>query len=462
MPFLTSTRLSLFAIALGSLLTACGGGDSPTPSPEAPDTSVNSPDNGPPSGETPEQKLWVEGYAVKGAIDGGLISIWYHEPGAMDHGWVKIGETVRTNQNGGFRISVPETYSAQPLKVILQSDTQTLMHCDAQPACNTPSGGSISFGDWFWPGNNLVLKSLVVPSDAIQGVVLTPLVTLAFEEFLKSPDGDFSRFMESLRNQEERFGLDAGALSKRPVDLAASDLSGVQGSDLKTALLNIAFLSLVDGERWDTLGDVLETAQEISGPNGDLPLNAGDNLELSVELLALAGILQAESLDEFLAGAGIQDGILTGSVAGLEETLISTGPTTPPEPEPEPAPEPEPTPQPGPVLEPAPLPTPVPEPAPQPEPEPVTGSAKMSWNAPSTRVNGESLAMGEIDKYIVKYSTDQSIEERADEVTVKDGQAMEYEIAGLTGGTWYFAIKTIDTNGLESDWSASVSKTISR
>ena len=70
--------------------------------------------------------------------------------------------------------------------------------------------------------------------------------------------------------------------------------------------------------------------------------------------------------------------------------------------------------------------------------------------------------MGEIEKYIVRYGTEQSIEERSYEDAVEDGQAMNYEVAGLGEDTWYFAIKTIDTNGLESDWSVSVSKTISR
>ncbi len=387
---------------------------------------TNTPDSGSPSDETPEQKLWVEGYAVKGTIDDGLISIWYHEPGAMDRGWEQIGETVRTNQNGGFRISVPENYSAQALKVVLRSDTQTLIRCDAQPECKTPSGPSVGFGEWFWPGNNLVLKSLVDPSDQNRAVVLTPLVTLAFEKFLKSPDGGLSRFVELLAIQEGRFGLDAGALSKRPIDLAAPDLSGAQASDLKTAFLNIAFLSLVDGQRWDTLGDVLETARAVSDKNGVLPLSGGHNLDLSVELLTLAGLLQAEHLQAFLEGSDIKDGTLADAVTALEETLISTGHTT------------------------------------APEPEPVSGTAKMSWTAPSTRVNGEKLEMGEIDKYTVRYGTEQNIEARSHEAIVEDGQLMEYEIAGLGEGTWYFAIKTIDTNGLESAWSVSAIKTITR
>lgn len=470
MSFLTSSRSSLFIIALSSLLTACGGGDSSAPSPQTPNSSVTTPgDNNTPE-ETPEQKFWVEGYAVKGAVNGGLISIWHHEADAMvstmHSNWVKIGDTVRTNENGGFRISVPEAYSAEPLKVILQSDTETLMRCDAQPSCKTPSGVSVSFGEWFWPGNNLELKSLVVPSNANEGVVLTPLVTLAFEKFLKSSDHSVSRFTELLHDQEERFGLGAGALLKKPMDLAAADLSSIQAQDLKTALLNIAFLSLVDGQQWKTLGDVLSAAKEISEPNGDLPLSAGENLDLSVELLTVAAIVQADLLWDVLKGAGVKDAVMDNTLASLEQTLGSTMPTVPPAPEPVPEPTPDPTPEPAPepepTPEPEPAPTPDPQPEPEPTPEPITGNATMSWNAPATRVNGETLAMGEIDKYIVKYGTEERVDDRTNEITVEDGQAMEYQVAGLTEGTWYFAMKTVDTNGLESDWSVSVSKTISR
>ena len=48
------------------------------------------------------------------------------------------------------------------------------------------------------------------------------------------------------------------------------------------------------------------------------------------------------------------------------------------------------------------------------------------------------------------------------EVVVEDGQAMEYEITDLQQGTWYFAMRTVDQNGLESAWSEVASKTVAR
>src|SRR5690554_8007969 len=79
MSFPTNTRLSYLAIALSALLTACGGGGSSSSTPEAPDASANTPDTSAPDTNTPpaettDQKFWVEGFAVKGAIEIGRAS----------------------------------------------------------------------------------------------------------------------------------------------------------------------------------------------------------------------------------------------------------------------------------------------------------------------------------------------------------------------------------------------------
>lgn len=101
-------------------------------------------------------------------------------------------------------------------------------------------------------------------------------------------------------------------------------------------------------------------------------------------------------------------------------------------------------------------------PAPQSGNASETDSATLTWQAPLKRANGNTLAMGEIDKYVVRYGPEQSIGERSYEATVDDGQTMEYTVAGLSKGTWHFALQAIDTSGLKSEWSESVSKTIAR
>jgi len=96
------------------------------------------------------------------------------------------------------------------------------------------------------------------------------------------------------------------------------------------------------------------------------------------------------------------------------------------------------------------------------EPEPVTATATLTWHAPLNREDGTSMAMGEIDQYIVRYGTQSDAEEMTNEIIVEDGQTMTYELPELGEGTWYFAMRTVDQNGLQSAWSEVANKTVTR
>ncbi len=88
----------------------------------------------------------------------------------------------------------------------------------------------------------------------------------------------------------------------------------------------------------------------------------------------------------------------------------------------------------------------------------VTGTAKLSWVAPATRVNGDGLAMGELDSYIISYGQDAS--DLSKTIEINDASTMEYTIDDLGAGEWFFSIQVVDTNGLISAPSDVVSKTI--
>lgn len=88
-------------------------------------------------------------------------------------------------------------------------------------------------------------------------------------------------------------------------------------------------------------------------------------------------------------------------------------------------------------------------------------TAVLSWNAPLTRVNGESIPMGELDRYVIRYGQDD--ENLTEEVVVTNAQAqaeMSYAISGLDNGIWYFTIQVQDTSGLISEPSDVVSKSV--
>jgi len=84
--------------------------------------------------------------------------------------------------------------------------------------------------------------------------------------------------------------------------------------------------------------------------------------------------------------------------------------------------------------------------------EPVTGGASvtLTWTAPSTRVDGESIALSEIQSYIVRYGRVQG--ELDQQVTV-DSTETSYQFDNLESGTWYFAVQVVDINGLVSELS---------
>ncbi|WP_166259687.1 PA14 domain-containing protein [Marinobacter salicampi] len=106
-------------------------------------------------------------------------------------------------------------------------------------------------------------------------------------------------------------------------------------------------------------------------------------------------------------------------------------------------------------------PVPTPEKAPRTaEPETIepaarpAGTATLSWTAPSTRVDGSSIALSEIDSYIINYG---SSEDSLTESYTVSGDAESYTLTGLSPGTWYFQVRVVDTDGHVSDPSEVVS-----
>ncbi len=89
-------------------------------------------------------------------------------------------------------------------------------------------------------------------------------------------------------------------------------------------------------------------------------------------------------------------------------------------------------------------------------------TAVLSWSAPLTRVNGESIPMGELDKYVIRYGQDtDNLSERVVVTNAALEPEMSYEVGGLGNGTWYFTIQVEDINGLISEPSEVVSKSVS-
>ena len=85
-------------------------------------------------------------------------------------------------------------------------------------------------------------------------------------------------------------------------------------------------------------------------------------------------------------------------------------------------------------------------------------SARVSWAAPTARVDGTPLAAAELASYQVYWGPGATLVEQNTQVVV--GTSNLLLITGLAPGTWHFGVKAVDTGGLISTMSQVVTKTI--
>lgn len=86
------------------------------------------------------------------------------------------------------------------------------------------------------------------------------------------------------------------------------------------------------------------------------------------------------------------------------------------------------------------------------------GVIALSWRAPSERENGDALALAEMGGYRVYWGP--SDNPTQDSVTIDDPYVTTYELDGVPPGTYQVAVTAIDTSGLESSLSNSVTKSV--
>lgn len=72
-------------------------------------------------------------------------------------------------------------------------------------------------------------------------------------------------------------------------------------------------------------------------------------------------------------------------------------------------------------------------------------------------MDGSSIALSEIDFYIINYGQDVNSLQQSQDVS---GEQTSFTFEGLVSGTWYFTIQVVDTDGLSSPPSSPVSTQI--
>lgn len=86
----------------------------------------------------------------------------------------------------------------------------------------------------------------------------------------------------------------------------------------------------------------------------------------------------------------------------------------------------------------------------------ATGSAQLSWTAPTTRTDGSALT--DLAGFKVYWGTEQG--NYSHSVTLDNPSVTTYVVEELTPATWHFVATAYDSNGVESAFSNPASKTI--
>jgi uncharacterized membrane protein SirB2 len=85
-----------------------------------------------------------------------------------------------------------------------------------------------------------------------------------------------------------------------------------------------------------------------------------------------------------------------------------------------------------------------------------TGTAVLSWSAPTTRTDGSPLS--DLQGYRIKYGV--MPDHLPCLVEIRDPKVTSWQVTGLSPGTWYFAVASFDSGFVESELSGVVSKRI--
>ncbi|SDW28213.1 hypothetical protein SAMN04487960_10264 [Marinobacter mobilis] len=420
------------------------------------------------SQSTAEPSVAIAGSAMKGVIQQGVVTASRLVADSAGY-YTQQKQTTKptlTADDGSYELQLRGKSDGWAL-VQLHADGNTRMICDVVPQCDQAGAAPVPFGQPLPLDSNFTLSG--AGDLTTEAVYLTPLTHLAVTLAARDASGLSPEALSSAYTTVENwFGLSAGALRLAPPDLTRLDeMSSVSADAVQVAITNAAFLALVnDNPQWDSISDVLNNMTAQASETGQLSL-MGDGFNVALADLVSAAAVQASELQTTVESSVISQKLVVveyryvqrfktiADVYGDTETVVAdngdatndtatgtpetgatggdntgdtvadngTGTETGTATETQPA-----------------------------------NSALLSWTAPLTRVNGESLAMGEIAGFEVVYGT--SADSLDTSLAIGDASVDELLVDELTAGTWYFAIRTLDTDGNRSALSEVVYKQI--
>ena len=88
----------------------------------------------------------------------------------------------------------------------------------------------------------------------------------------------------------------------------------------------------------------------------------------------------------------------------------------------------------------------------------IASSIELTWDIPQAREDGSDLSLGEINGYVIVYGTDEA--SLSNQLVVDGASNTVAQLLDLASGTYYFAIATVDSDGVQGAYSSVIQQSI--
>ena len=88
----------------------------------------------------------------------------------------------------------------------------------------------------------------------------------------------------------------------------------------------------------------------------------------------------------------------------------------------------------------------------------VASSIELTWDIPQAREDGSDLPLGEINGYLIVYGIDEN--NLSNQLVVEGASNTMAQVLDLASGTYYFAIATVDSDGVQGAYSSVIQQSI--
>jgi len=223
------------------------------------------------------KQISIQGGAIKGVIENGIVRVFSVKSKAGFYGKSKIplGAAERTDENGQFNITIPGK-SVDTIVVEITADINTRMTCDVVDGCGLDALGElIAFGETFPLNSDFILEAAYFGLQDKEALTLyvTPLTHLAVSHAVSQLDGlSADNISAAYSLVEETLNLSPGSLQLPPPDLTRLDAyDSLSGDELQYAVMSASFLAMVNMPDWASIDEVINSAANRFALSGGLP-----------------------------------------------------------------------------------------------------------------------------------------------------------------------------------------------